>query len=383
MRVTQACIGRFHHFHLARQLENFGLLDRIYSGYPKFKLKDEKGISSSRIHTFPWLHAPYMAKNKFSLLNYEALDDAWRLADQLTFDSYVAKKLKNPTILIALSGSAVKSGNINQNLGGRWICDRGSSHIEFQNSLLEEEYSLWGIKYRSNSPKIMERECIEYELSDFITVPSKFVYDSFIQKGVPESKLVKIPYGANLARFSKKSEPDENEFSVLWVGNVSIRKGFLYALDAFQKLKFKNKRFTVIGNIEENVKSKLKSYNLTNVYFKGTVSNELLADYYSSHHVFVLPSIEEGLAMVQGEALACGCPVIATANTGSEDLFDDGHEGFRVPIRDSTAILNSFEKMLDTPEIRKEMSNKALEKVKVLGGWDTYGAQYKQFLSKL
>mgnify|MGYP003718438625 FL=1 len=87
--------------------------------------------------------------------------------------------------------------------------------------------------------------------------------------------------------------------------------------------------------------------------------------------------------MVQGEALACGCPVIATANTGSEDLFDDGHEGFRVPIRDSTAILNSFEKMLDTPEIRKEMSNKALEKVKVLGGWDTYGAQYKQFLSKL
>jgi len=383
MKVTQTTIGRFHHFHLARQLVKFGLLERIYTGYPKFKIKDEKGIPLNKIETFPWFHAPYMARSKLKLEKYEKLNDAWRLIDQLTFDNHVANRLKKPTLLIALSGSAVKSGSFNQKLGGKWICDRGSSHIEYQNSLLKEEYSLWGIKYRPNDPRIMERECIEYELSDFITVPSKFVYDSFIKKGVPESKLVKIPYGANLDRFSKVCEPEKNIFSVLWVGNVSIRKGFLYALDAFHKLKFKSKKFTVIGSVEENIKSRLKNYNLTNVNFKGRVSNELLADYYSSHHVFVIPSIEEGLAMVQGEALACGCPIIATANTGSEDLFDDGQEGFRVPIRDSSAILHSFEKILDRPELRQEMSEKALEKVKNLGGWDTYGANYKLFLNKL
>ena len=44
MKVKLITIGRFHYFHLARQLHKFKLLDEIYSGYPKFKLKDEYGI---------------------------------------------------------------------------------------------------------------------------------------------------------------------------------------------------------------------------------------------------------------------------------------------------------------------------------------------------
>ena len=55
----------------------------------------------------------------------------------------------------------------------------------------------------------------------------------------------------------------------------------------------------------------------------------------SRSHVMVLPSIEEGLALVQAQALACGCPVIGTRHTGAEDLFSDGNEGFIVPIRNS------------------------------------------------
>ena len=44
--------------------------------------------------------------------------------------------------------------------------------------------------------------------------------------------------------------------------------------------------------------------------------------------VMVQPSIEEGLSLVMAEALACGCPVIATENTGAEDLFQNNKEGF-------------------------------------------------------
>ena len=87
--------------------------------------------------------------------------------------------------------------------------------------------------------------------------------------------------------------------------------------------------------------------------------------------------------MVQGEALACGCPVIATPNTGSEDLFEHSKEGFRIPIRNSQAILEAFEALLDQPELRKDMSDQALKKVQSLGGWDTYGEQFTQFLSQL
>ena len=41
-----------------------------------------------------------------------------------------------------------------------------------------------------------------------------------------------------------------------------------------------------------------------------------------------------GLALVQAQAIACGCPVIGTYNTGAEDLFSDGQKGYIVPIRD-------------------------------------------------
>ena len=55
MKVTQISIGRFHHFHLARQLEIHGLLENIWTGYPKYKLKDELGIPQQKICSFAHL----------------------------------------------------------------------------------------------------------------------------------------------------------------------------------------------------------------------------------------------------------------------------------------------------------------------------------------
>ena len=87
----------------------------------------------------------------------------------------------------------------------------------------------------------------------------------------------------------------------------------------------------------------------------------------------VLASVEEGLAQVQAQAMACGVPVIATTNTGAEDLFADGVEGFIVPIRSPEAIREKIEWMMDNPALRDQMANAALERVKNLGGWNQYG----------
>ncbi|MDO6739310.1 glycosyltransferase family 4 protein [Wenyingzhuangia sp. 2_MG-2023] len=381
MKVTQISIGRFHHFHLARQMEKHGLLNKIYTGYPKFKLKDEKGIPEHKIKSFPWSHAPYMMKGKLGLGNIEWLNDHWRFYNQTILDKYVASLIKEPTFLISLSGSGLISGQKNQKKGGIWVCDRGSSHIKFQDDILKQEYQKWKIPFKGNDTRILEREYEEYEKADYITVPSKFVYDSFVAQGVPLSKLKKIPYGANVTRFHKTNDPDENEFSVLWVGQASIRKGFLYALDAFESLKVKNKKFTVIGVVENFVKERLRNYDLSGVIFKGAIPNTELKHFYSTHHVFILPSIEDGFGMVMAEALACGCPVIASVNTGAYDLFQENKEGFIIPIRDANVIKESFEKLIDQPLLRAEMSANALERVKLLGGWDTYGDNFKKFIN--
>jgi glycosyltransferase involved in cell wall biosynthesis len=86
-----------------------------------------------------------------------------------------------------------------------------------------------------------------------------------------------------------------------------------------------------------------------------------------------LASVQEGLAMVQAQAMACAVPVIATKNTGAEDLYTDGVEGFIVPIRSPEAIREKIEWMIANPDLRDNMAAAALERVKSLGGWNQYG----------
>ena len=73
-KIKVVTIGfRFHHFHLARQLSKYNLLDCIYSGYPKFKLKNEKNIIPNQIISYSVyviLHrlADKYFKNSFQIL---------------------------------------------------------------------------------------------------------------------------------------------------------------------------------------------------------------------------------------------------------------------------------------------------------------------------
>src|ERR1039458_6857449 len=189
--VTQICIGRFHHFHLARQLERHGLLETIWTGYPRFKLKDEPGIPAEKILCFPWLQAPYMARYRFGLDGWKWLDREWTWLAHETLDRHAAKKLQHPSIVVALSGSGLHAGRKAQSAEGRFVCDRGSSHIRYQDRILKEEYKRWGLVFQGVDPRMISKEVAEYEQADAVTVPSELVSQSFLTEGVPAGKVVK------------------------------------------------------------------------------------------------------------------------------------------------------------------------------------------------
>src|SRR3989442_15995027 len=65
--------------------------------------------------------------------------------------------------------------------------------------------------------------------------------------------------------------------------------------------------------------------------------------------VLVLPSIVEGRALVQQEAMACGLPVIATKNAGGDDLIEEGRTGFLVPIRSPETIAEKINWLVADP----------------------------------
>jgi glycosyltransferase involved in cell wall biosynthesis len=98
-----------------------------------------------------------------------------------------------------------------------------------------------------------------------------------------------------------------------------------------------------------------------------------LRKYYNQASVFVIASIEEGLALVMAQAMACGLPIIATDNTGAADLFDDGVEGFIVPIKSAQAIREKIELLRGDREQLERMSSAALNRVQLMRGWDSYG----------
>lgn len=380
IKVVQISIGRFHHFHLARQLEKHGMLKEIWTGYPRFKLKSEEGIPPNKIHTFPWLQTPYMALLRCGLQKFGALNREWQWWAHTTLDAYVSRQLAPGATLIALSGSGLRSGAVSKQAGGHYFCDRGSSHIRFQNQILHEEFERWKVPFDGIDPRIVAREESEYALADAISVPSQFVADSFVQMGVPRDKLFLNPYGARLERFHRVAKPDSASFTLIFVGQVGLRKGFLYLLEAFGRLRHPHKKLKVIGAVLPEIQPLLDRYDLHQVEFLGPVPNDQLPHHYSTAHAMVLPSIEEGLAMVIGEALACGCPVIASEHTGARDLFSEGVEGFIIPIRAVESLADRLQNLVDDEALRQRMSEAALARVQSIGGWDAYGDRWTQRL---
>jgi len=300
-----------------------------------------------------------------------------------TLDSYVARTLPKCDALVALSGSGLAAGRRAQAEGAIYVCDRASTHIRSQNQLLHDEYKYWNLSWAGIDPRVIDKEEAEYDKADYITVPSEFNFQSFLSQGVSPHKLRKISYGANIKRFSPSGNRVRNRFIVLYVGQLSLRKGFPYLFEAFNRLSHPAKELWLVGSIAAESKSLFDRLLPKQARFLGRVPNTQLSNIYSQAHAFVLPSIEEGLAYVQGEALACGCPVIASKNTGGQDLFEDGKEGFFVPIRDAQAITDRLTQLADDPLLWQAMSEAAVIRTREMGGWDTYGETYYQFLKNV
>lgn len=380
MKVVLSTIGKFHSFALARQLEQRDALSVIFTGYPNFKLKNE-GLPQQKIHSFPWFRILYMLSLQLNNFRVSQELEWW---SKQTFDTYVANNLPECDVFCGLSGSAFKTGKIVKSRGSAYICDRGSSHIRYQDKILQEEYALQNETFEGIDPRVISQEEAEYELADLITVPSSFAKRSFIQMGIPEEKLRLVSYGVDLKQFHPVAQPNKDFFDVLFVGNASIRKGIPYLLQAFSQLQHPGKRLTIVGTIQAELASKLnQAAREQNIVLTGHIPQPQLKQIISRSHVMVLPSVEEGLALVQAQAMACGCPVISTTNTGAEDLFTDRVEGFIVPIRDPSAIAQRMQLLADSPDLRQQMSIASLARVKKMGGWASYGEAMFNLFSKL
>jgi len=211
-----------------------------------------------------------------------------------------------------------------------------------------------------------------YDEADLIVCPSKFVEKSFLDRGFSPSKLATVNFGFSLNRFKNIAQlpgrRDDGVFRLLYVGQINFRKGLRYAVEAFRRFKHPRKELLLVGPATKV--TGLEGVAIPDgVRFAGTLRGENLNRAYASADAFVLPTLEEGLALVLGEAMAAGLPVITTTNSGGEDLIIDGVEGFITRPADALALLEAFEKMVGNPDKMKAMGHAALRKAGELGDW--------------
>ena len=285
------------------------------------------------------------------------------------FDRAVARRLEPADLVVAWSGMALHTHRRARQLGARTVVERGSAHIAFQRDILDEEQRRWGLHgHALVDPWTVDKELREYEAADAIAIPSDFVRRSFLSRGVPEAKLLQVPYGVDLREFRPvpKRVPG---FRAIFVGALSLRKGIPDLLEAASRAEVE---LWLVGPRHAETEPFLQRY-AGRFQHKGSVPQSQLLELYGQADVFVIASIEEGLAMVIPQALACGLPVICTTHSGGDDLVRDGVNGFVVPIRDPEALAKRLAALRDHPERLAAMKRAAVESVAHGHSWRDYG----------
>lgn len=231
----------------------------------------------------------------------------------------------------------------------------------------------WSMVPRWVSPGL-DAEC---DLADMILLGSTFARNSFVAAGVPAEKLVVVPYGADISRFSPHPTTlqrtgrgnRDSHLHVLFVGQIGQRKGISYLLRAYERFHGKYTRLTLVGSFQGSEAAFAPYRQL--FHHIPHAPQHVLSKIYRQADVFVFPTLVEGMGLVVLEAMASGLPVITTSN-GPGDIVRDGVDGFIVPIRDPDAIVEKLECLRSDPNRRAQMGRNARQRA--LGyTWREYG----------
>ena len=348
--------GTFHYFDLANELNSRSMLNRIVSGYPKFKLKKYK-LPFSKIHSTGMYQIITQTLSRYQFSNKKILD-YFNLLNAKQIDRISSSYINTSDIFLSLSGTGLNSGKQFIESKKMYICERASAHVEFCDDIYKEEYDKFNYSYYSSS-EFIERELEEYEQSSFILLPSRFSQQTFADKGLFKTKVIDYPASDEHFYPIPKLQNSFDQFNILYVGGLTIRKGLEYLIDAFNKIKFKNKRLHLVGTKTFDFKFIQNKINNENTKIYGHLNQFKINEMMNKSQLMVLPSLQDGSGIVISQALKTGLPVIVTENTGIEKLVKEFQCGYVVPIRDSNILHDRIDYLIENQHQLKIFSNNA------------------------
>lgn len=195
----------------------------------------------------------------------------------------------------------------------------------------------------------------EWDLTDMIVVNSEWSREAIIAEGAAPEKIEVIPlcYEKRIestnaeSRTRKMGEP----LRVLFLGQVNVRKGIHNLIEAARQLTKEPVEFLIVG--QSDIRNEAMAKAPQNMRWMGAAPRSQVPEYYRKSDVFVLPTLSDGYAITQLEAMAYGLPVIVTPNCGR--VVEDGVTGFIVPASDPGALVSVIRRLIGNPALLGRM----------------------------
>ncbi|HEY4284827.1 MAG TPA: glycosyltransferase family 4 protein [Chthoniobacterales bacterium] len=374
---------------LARFVTTLGWSNYSYpelSDHIRGKLRRNYPLPAERIDIHPLRESIRLLASSLNLQSLTRHERGWASVDRVwtAIDRTAARCLRknaygsNLRAVYAYEDCAVESFHAARDLGIRCIYDLPIAYWETSQRLLREEadrYPDWEptLIATRDSPEKLSRKTRELELADLVICPSEFVRESLPEPKRSNGRCVVAPFGTPDIESPNVPVPSSagRPLRVLFAGSLSQRKGLADLFAATKLLNSDAIELIVMGSLLRPLNWYRQFAAFT--YEEPRPHSEVLR-LMQSCDLFVLPSIVEGRALVQQEAMACGLPVIATGNAGADDLIVDGETGFLVPIRSPEAIAAKIEWFASNRSELAGMGIAAQTRARELT-WSGYGAK--------
>jgi alpha-maltose-1-phosphate synthase len=370
--------GAQHSYETALALQEAGLLHSYLTGIyyrsnsflcralstvkpirEKLRERQKEGLDDDRVHLHPLAELCLLALTRLRpSTKYATPIIRWR---NRWFDEIVKRKVRlyRPAGIVCYDTCALKAFEAAADTGALRILDQSIGHHRAAVELMRQEAELhpeFADSTSLDAPEWFLAQCdAEVRLADVILVGSEYAKDTMVRCGIESSRIAIVQYGADIEQFKPRGRTDADRFRVLFVGQLSQRKGIKYLLQAVKELAIPQLELVLVGGIVGSGYGLVRYRDcFTHV---GNVSHVSVHKYFQDASLFVYPSLHEGSAIAIYEALASGLPVITTANSGS--VVRDGSEGFIVPIRDIESIKDRILLLYEDRDLREQMSQNA------------------------
>jgi glycosyltransferase involved in cell wall biosynthesis len=201
----------------------------------------------------------------------------------------------------------------------------------------------------------------ECELADRIIVNSQWSFDALAQAGIQKEKLSIIPLAFENGTSSVLPKEYPERFTparplrVLFLGQINLRKGIARLLKVARSFHSEPVEFLMVGPVEISVPQDLCSNQ--NLRWFGSAARSRVQHYYGQADVFILPTLSDGFALTQLEALAYRLPVIASRHCGQ--VVIDHFNGLLLEEPTEAAIEEALRSCLRNPDQLAHFSENA------------------------